>query len=461
MDKYQVRWKNFRGFEDTKWIRLRPLTLLIGPNNSGKSSLLAPLLLLKQSHASHAPYPPLETKGSFINAGDFEDIVAGHEIRRQIQFGIRFHHHEIKDVSKVRPLGDEPPGELQLTFARYQSSPDAVLKRYGVYDTYGRHLLTRTRSLTGEYSLEGLNHVPRRPKTALKDPKFDRALRKNIRDAQPYHFVFTDIPFTRTLQEKSSNERVVEISEFSQEYLQTVEAVSQQIFNFFFDINYVGPLRERPKRLYELSGSMPDGVGTRGEFAPEILFRQRQTEFIKTVEGWLHRFDFPGQIRSRSISEGAFSLYVGKAKGGLSVNFADTGFGLSQVLPLIVQGFFSEGNRKLMIAEQPEIHLNPKLQSVLGDLFCSIAKGGPAMLIETHSEHLVLRLRRLVAEGQFPAEDISFYYVERQNGRSLIREVPIQANGHILSKDWPQGFFGESLKDSLALATAQSRSRKR
>jgi predicted ATPase len=138
---------------------------------------------------------------------------------------------------------------------------------------------------------------------------------------------------------------------------------------------------------------MSDDVGTSGEFAPEILFRLRNTPFIKKVEEWLHRFDFSGEILVKSMGEGAFSLYVGKTRGGLSVNFADTGFGLSQVLPLIVQGFFSTGPSDLLVAEQPEIHLNPKLQSTLGDLFCAVAKGGSSILIETHSEHLVLRLQ--------------------------------------------------------------------
>ncbi len=457
MQRYQLRWKNFRGFADTGWIELRPLTIIIGANNSGKTSLLAPLLLLKQSHSGSEPDLALQTKGELINAGAFEDIVFGHEKRKQIQFAIRFHHHDIDDEDTVvQPLGEAPPGELELTFAEYAAFDEPVLKRYTVYDALGRLLLTRSRTASGTYSLEGLKHVSRK---RIKNAAFDNALRRNIRQGQPWNFIFSDVPFTTTLRQQALKQQRIHLSEFAKEYLRIVEAVSEQMFKVFFDIVYVGPLRERPKRLYELSGAMPDNVGTRGEFAPEILFRLRETDFIEVVEQWLRRFDFSGHIGSKATSEGGFSLYVGKSKGDVAVNFADTGFGLSQVLPLIIQGFFS--NDDLVIAEQPEIHLNPRLQAILGDLFCAIANNGTSMLVETHSEHLILRLRRLVAEGIFRADDIALYFVERQKGKSFIREVPLQKNGHVLGKDWPSGFFGESLRDALALSTAQSRGKKR
>ncbi|MCH7825949.1 MAG: AAA family ATPase, partial [Acidobacteria bacterium] len=106
----------------------------------------------------------------------------------------------------------------------------------------------------------------------------------------------------------------------------------------------------------------------------------------------MSRFGFGLHLKCRSLTEGAFTIVLTHKDTGTTSNLADTGFGLSQVLPLIVQGYYASKN-SLIIAEQPEIHLNPKLQSLLADLFVAIAERRVGVLVETHSEHLLLRLR--------------------------------------------------------------------
>jgi predicted ATPase len=199
---------------------------------------------------------------------------------------------------------------------------------------------------------------------------------------------------------------------------------------------------------------MPQDVGTRGEAAPEIIFRHELADGNDQVNEWLRKFEFANGIKSIDLGEGAFSLHVRRMRRGHAVNFADTGFGMSQVLPLLVQGIYGRQESQI-IAEQPEIHLNPRLQAKLAELFVAFAQKERAVLIETHSEHLLLRLRRLVAEGKIASSEIALYYVETEGGQSSVREVPIQPNGHIERQDWPRGFFDETLRDSMGLATAQ------
>jgi AAA15 family ATPase/GTPase len=127
---YQFRWKNFRGFEDTQWIRLRPVTVFIGPNNSGKTSLIAPLLILKQSYFSSERLPALQLKGNQINAGDYKDIVLAHDLQREIELSFRFHHHEFEKGETVRALGKEPPGEIEVSFGSNGSTREIHLKRF-------------------------------------------------------------------------------------------------------------------------------------------------------------------------------------------------------------------------------------------------------------------------------------------------------------------------------------------
>jgi predicted ATPase len=85
----------------------------------------------------------------------------------------------------------------------------------------------------------------------------------------------------------------------------------------------------------------------------------------------------------------------------------------------------------LTIAEQPEIHLNPRLQYVLADLFVEMANSDHRVIVETHSEHLLFRLRRLVADGKIDHKRVAIYFVEKVNGVSGIRRVDLLGNGHV------------------------------
>tara|TARA_B100000508_G_C11372854_1_gene234574 strand:+ start:40 stop:465 length:426 start_codon:yes stop_codon:yes gene_type:complete len=134
----------------------------------------------------------------------------------------------------------------------------------------------------------------------------------------------------------------------------------------------------------------------------------------------------------------------------------NSGFGASQVLPLIVQAIVSR-KRSITLAEQPEIHLNPKIQCELADLFTYMAEKGQTIIAETHSEHLLLRLRRLVAEDKLSSDDVAIYFVKSEDRESSIKEIKLQHNGHIKQIDWPKGFFGETLKESMAMASEQAK----
>ncbi len=139
-----------------------------------------------------------------------------------------------------------------------------------------------------------------------------------------------------------------------------------------------------------------------------------------------------------------------------AVTHRDVGIGISQVLPVLV-GAFSAENR-LIAVEQPEIHLHPKLQAELGDVFISASLGPQAneFILETHSEHLLLRIMkrmRQTAEKKLPAgippvrpEDVMVLFVEPDGGRSIVREMPLNERGELV-KAWPGGFFEEGLRE--------------
>lgn len=139
------------------------------------------------------------------------------------------------------------------------------------------------------------------------------------------------------------------------------------------------------------------------------------------------------------------------------VTHRDVGIGISQVLPVLVMAYGSQG--KLLAMEQPEIHLHPALQAELGDVFIEAALGSRqnTFILETHSEHLILRLMRRMRETYQRKEmglppvtpaDVSVLYVEPEGTRSIVREMPLNELGELV-KSWPGGFFEEGLREQF------------
>lgn len=139
------------------------------------------------------------------------------------------------------------------------------------------------------------------------------------------------------------------------------------------------------------------------------------------------------------------------------VTHRDVGIGISQVLPVLVMAYGSQG--KLLAMEQPEIHLHPALQAELGDVFIEAALGERknTFILETHSEHLILRIMRRMRETYLKKatnlppvtpEDVCVLYVEPDGARSIVREMPLNELGELV-KSWPGGFFEEGLREQF------------
>lgn len=462
MNYLEIRWKNYHSFVDTQWIRIKPLTIVIGANNSGKTSIHSPLLILKQSILAKDQTVALKTKGDLINAGSFNDLVYRHENERKITFSFRLSKKlKMTKVRTLKPVGEYPPGSCSFTYWIGDNPKQLDLIKFEVLDVYGRSFLTRSYLKSGKYSLRGLEHFSTGIKNAKSEKKrhYYKRILSIIKNDKPENIFFSPesllknfISLSIELKEKGFN-----LPKFATEYFSIIIYISSFIKKLLNGISYIGPLRRSPERQYEISGESPQNVGMRGEYAPEIIFRSRDKKAEAKVKVWLERFGFGTEFKCEAIGSNSFELLISRIKEAPQINFADTGFGVSQILPLIVQGLYSEKG-SFMIAEQPEIHLNPKQQAELANLFCEVANSDRSVYIETHSEHLLLRVRRLVAEKKISAKDVALYFVEKKGDSSKVREVSILENGHILPSEWPKDFFGDALRDSLALANAQTRS---
>lgn len=228
-------------------------------------------------------------------------------------------------------------------------------------------------------------------------------------------------------------------------------------------VRHLGPLRLPPRLVY---APVPHGhegaVGSAGEFTVAQLNRSRTVE-VDTINPQTGKAErLPLQIavatwlRYMGIVEDIFTgytpkighyLYVRPPELTEYVDLTSVGVGASQLLPVLVQALIAPPG-SILIFEQPELHLHPKVQSILADFFIGLARTGRQCLVETHSEHIVNRIRFRIAEAGTPdlLSLIRIYFVERHEGQSHFRPVPINEYGAL--EDWPAGFFDESHLES-------------
>ena len=211
----------------------------------------------------------------------------------------------------------------------------------------------------------------------------------------------------------------------------------------------MGPYRRSPERWYIFTGTTPEDVGYRGDFLPDLLFRR--PELVEKANQWLDRLDIGYALRVRRIGQWGSDLFEmrlvdRRREEEVDVALSDVGFGISQILPFIVQTLAS--SRQVISIEQPEVHLHPKLQADLGNLLMTAIREPyeHQFLVETHSEHLILRLQRLVREGKLGPDDISVVFVSRGAGGSSARRLRLDSEGRFLD-EWPGGFFAERLRE--------------
>ena len=230
------------------------------------------------------------------------------------------------------------------------------------------------------------------------------------------------------------------------------ESALKQTLEALFPIS---PFRKPPERWYIFRGTSPRHVGYGGDLLPDLLFRR--PELVKEANEWLKRLDMGYELEVKSVGTDLSDLFevrlidtrrkkrVIKEKS-INVALSDVGYGISQLLPFIVQSLVSE--KRIISIEQPEVHVHPKLQADLGGLLAEAIKEPRRnrFIIETHSEHLILRLQRLVYEGEIKPEDLSVIYVSRGPEGSEVQRLRLDEEGDFID-EWPNGFFPERLRE--------------
>ncbi len=247
-------------------------------------------------------------------------------------------------------------------------------------------------------------------------------------------------------------------------------------------VQYLAPLRTPAERYYIAPNDTNPGMDPAGKFLPYIL-RDKGKEKVKTLlpgqlgepkgialsealNSWLHYLRtgqkpeldnfYSDEIKAAITGNVLVELKIKTVDGEASHALADSGFGYSQVLPILVRGLLAKENSVLVI-EQPELHLNPALQVRLAEFFVAMMRSGKQVLIETHSEHIVDAIRVFAAEDESGeiARNSGIFYIDAASERPYVYSMNVEPDGTM--NNWPPHFFGEALSLSGRLLRAQRR----
>ncbi|PWV73337.1 DUF3696 domain-containing protein [Halomonas sp. A11-A] len=452
----ELRLQNFKAWRDTGPMRLAPLTVIFGTNSSGKSSLGHLLMALKQTAllTDRKRSLHLGDDNSLIDLGTFEDCLHDHDLNQALGFSLSWKSRTPLELSDIlNPdqtfCGDELTLEAEIAASKAQQ-PETRQFSYSLGQGDDQVLKVRHGRRDGKAFLKcdplRLVHAQGRNWGVESPEKFYRFSDKTLSRYQNAHFL-TDF----------------------------VLEAEQLLENFY----HLGPLRSPPKRVYPWSGDTPPDVGAEGELTiPAILAatqqgrqlnrgpKQKYQPFDAFIAGWLKNLGIIHEFKVEPIAKGRkeYEVLIQAHTGAPWVKLTDVGFGVSQILPALVQAFYAPPHSVLWM-EQPEIHLHPRVQANLADAFISAIHArengenrNTQLIIESHSEHFLNRLQRRIAEGEVSPDEVAVYFVTRNRQGAHLEPLRLNEYGDI--ENWPDDFFGDDMEDITQRALAAARKRK-
>ncbi|CAN5303530.1 DUF3696 domain-containing protein [soil metagenome] len=446
--------KNFKAWKDTGSVRLAPLTVIFGANSAGKSSLGHLLLALQQTARSSDRKRALNLGDttSMIDLGTFADCLHGHDLKAHLEFELGW--------DLPRPLEVRDP---LVSTARYQGSQMEL----AVELVAGRAEQPEVQAMT--YVLGD-----------RQEERLDVALRRD--DKRKFSLTSNQYSFEMAQGRKwplEEPEKFYRVSDVSMARFQNAGFLADFALStesMLNSLSYLGPLRNHPQRTYQWSGDTPSSVGQTGEYAVAAILaaqsegrllnrgpKRAKQGFAEFIAAWLKDLGVIHDFSVRAVAKGRkeYEVLVKTHVRAPEVKITDVGFGVSQVLPALVQAFYCPPHSTVWM-EQPEIHLHPQVQAELADVFISATQAREngrerhvQLIVESHSEHFLNRLQRRVAEGTVAPEDVAVYFCRRAGAATELEPLRLDMFGEI--ENWPENFFGNEMADIAGRALAANK----
>lgn len=425
-----VSVRGFKSLYEECRLEIRPLTILAGANSSGKSSAMQPLLLLKQTlEASYDP-GPLLLNGPNVRFTSTDQIFTRSKgrritdefiVRSEIEESFSLIHTYIADAGKP----------LELIQMEYQTKA-------------GGNFLFRPDMRPTKIQSEG-----------FKD--FFSALSPEEKELLEIRVVRNRCFLQHELQLRGSTF-----------WGTSVSVHSEQFGPRFRGIIHVPGLRGNPERTYRTSAVGSAFLGTFENYTAGLIHHWQNNNDTRLggLNDSLKLLGLSGSVVVQSVNDTEVELQVARlSKNGKNapkdfVSIADVGFGVSQVLPVLVALLVAEPGQ-LVYLEQPEIHLHPRAQVALAQILVEAANRGVRVVAETHSSLLLLAIQSLVAEGRIEVDKVKLHWFQRgKDGMSKVTSADLDESGAF--GDWPEDFADVTLEaESRYLDLAEARGRKK
>lgn len=432
-----ITLRNFRAFKAQSF-RLKRLNLFIGKNNSGKSSALSALNVIAQTlREDQLDSTPLIFNGQFDFLGTFIDVVNGGLARTPLGIDFQYSSYEVRLEYKYRTQRRQ----IELTKFELLEEGNSIYRFVSRKDKY-------------DLWFGGRPFETVFPGAQKRRPRF--------RNFWP---IISGAPRTyETSSQGGSDAR--RFREVSYEYERKLNRARALLNRMFDSFDSLSPFRDKPQRTYLYSGETARQIGNTGSNTAVMLASDasrrggERKELIRDVSRWFEATGIARRLNVKSLTPRHFEITL-VSNDGTEHNICDVGFGCSQVLPVLTAGLnlfvhqdplrFTNTNRMLLVQE-PEIHLHPNAQAAMGSFFVDLARRGGQLFVETHSDNLVLRIARHVALGDIDADDVAIFFVSDTADRR-VTEITISSEG-TFAPEWPGGFFPQRQTESLELARA-------
>lgn len=506
--------ENFKGISDPVRVEFKPITLLFGPNSAGKSTIVQALHYAREVlERNNVNADRVSSADESFDLGGFANIVHKHDLNIPIKLKFEISFSPLADYTDF--FADRVNNawiEYEIKWSNFLEAPLVVSTTVGLDGEYfGKLVCSEDSNRVRITELNYGHHLLAQTKVELKDGEENvsflflsllTSIKKEFWSLNPSdENLGLFVSQTTALPRFSSlNEEIRSEENDEEDYYSTDEPTTWEKVNDFFQIyftgvtsvlrdelkrfRYIGPIRKTPTRIYSPVRTEDESRWSGGLAAWDLMYFSSPA-FIDEVNKWLasenrlhtgyrvnlkryKELDIDGPIY-RSITTASYlddsDYMVGELDRlpekrrlslvdegrGIEVQPYDIGIGISQVLPVVVAAIDNKSD--FIIIEQPELHIHPGLQVCMGDLFISqIQDGEKTFILETHSEHLLLRLLRRIREthdrelppeiAPLSPEQISVNYIEPSDDGLRVRQLMVSEDGDSLG-EWPKGFFEE------------------
>jgi hypothetical protein len=421
----RITIKGFKSIANECSIEIRPLTILAGANSSGKSSIMQPILMMKQT--LEAPYDPgpLLLDGPNVRFTSADQFLSRSSEQNQGQFSV----------------GLEVDGATSFYETFIRKAQEGIEIAEASY-IVGNDLAILRPEMTQEEMIAAYPDKLEGFKPSFKIER-DRC--------------FLEIKIYFEKKRVTVREALLSLSGRN--------SLSKNFFGPIQGLVHLPALRGNPERNYKKTSVGPRFPGTFEIYAASIIHNWQATKDprLNYLSAALELLGLTWKVGSRQVDDVSFEVMVGRLihQEGKDANdlvsIADVGFGVSQTLPVIVALLAAEPGQ-LVYIEQPEIHLHPRAQMAMAQILAEAANRGVRVVAETHSSLLLLGVQSLVAEGKLSPDKVKLHWFKRrpEDGITEITSADMDKAGAF--GDWPEDFSSAEMDaDTRYIHAAEAR----